>query len=211
MSDMRPSDQPETASWIESFAAAARTATFTPWTSPLGAPANDFKADAPEAPIPVVDPDAIRADSFAHGFEEGRRTAELEIADQRTALARLAESLEALRPEPTDALAVLLAETVERLVRQIVGEVEIDPVLLANRAQAAAALVGEEVEPGKLLVHPDDIALLEGARIAVPIVGDPALTRGTVMVECASGWIEDGPVVRLDRLRTALDRLGAPA
>jgi hypothetical protein len=31
-----------------------------------------------------------------------------------------------------------------------------------------------------------------------------------VKLECASGWIEDGPAVRLERLRLALDRIGAP-
>src|SRR3546814_15532471 len=43
---------------------------------------------------------ATHADSFAQGFDAGRRTAELEFAGERQVIARLAEQLEELRPEP---------------------------------------------------------------------------------------------------------------
>lgn len=201
MSDLRAC---EPTSWIGSLAA-SRMPTFTPWNSDPAPTevANDQEACA-------TDPAAIHAEGFAQGFEQGRRTVELEMAAEREAVARLAESLEMLRPQPSGALAALLAETVERLVRQIVGEVEIDPALLINRAENAAALVGEELEPSKLLVHPDDVAILAAARIPLHVVGDASLERGAVVLECGGGWIEDGPQVRLERLRAALSRIGAP-
>ena len=201
MSDLRAC---EPTSWIGSLAA-SRMPTFTPWNSE---PAP--REGANDQAAPVNDPAAIHAEGFAQGFEQGRRTVELELAAERDALARLAESMEVLRPQPSSALATLLAETVERLVRQIVGEVGIDPALLVNRAENAAALVGEELEPSKLLVHPDDVALLSSARIPLNVVGDPTLERGSIVLECGGGWIEDGPQVRLERLRAALGRIGAP-
>lgn len=214
MSDLGFSGQIEATSWIDSLAASRRAApAFKPWHSPDGRPSPDLAeaaggADAPEA---AIDLGAVRAESFAQGFEEGRRTVELEVAAEREALRKLAEALEALRPEPAGPLAALLAETVDRLVRQIVGEVDVDPELLMRRAETAAALIGEELAPTRLLVHPDDVALLDAARIPVPVVGDASLVRGTVALESAGGWLEDGPAVRLDRLRAALDRLGAPS
>lgn len=215
MSDPRPIPltQPD-APWIGSFTLQAGPTGFTPWKSRLdeqpAACGDDEAAQTEPEEVVEIDPAAIRADSFAQGFEEGRRTVQLEFADERAALAQLAQSLEALRPEPTNALAALLAETVERLVRQIVGSAEIDAVLLQNRAEEAAALIGEEVEPARLLLHPDDIPLLSAARIPVDLAADPSLTRGSIVLECGEGWIEDGPAVRLDRLRAALDRMGAP-
>lgn len=208
MSDFRMADAVESASWIGAFAGSGRVATFTPWASQRPGMAPIEGED--DGPTPVIDPAAIRAEAFAQGFDEGRRTVTLEYAAERAAIARLAEGLEVLRPEPTNALAALLAETVERLVRQVVGEVAIDPQLLIARAEAAAALIGEELEPSKLLVHPDDAPLLAGARIPVEIVADPSLERGAIVLQAATGWVEDGPAVRLDRLRTALAKLGAP-
>ena len=190
---------------LGSFAIQRRAPAFSPWDGDAEQPANDVAAP----PTPDLAP--VEADAFADGFEQGRRTVELELAAEREALARLAESLEALRPEPPAPLALVLAETVERLVRQIVGEVEIDPTTLLTRARAAAALVAEEVEPARLCLHPDDIPLLGEANLPLPIAPDPSLDRGALRVESGAGWIEDGPAVRLDRLRTRLDKLGASA
>jgi flagellar assembly protein FliH len=147
--------------------------------------------------------------AYARGITDGRRTAEIDFAEERQAIARLAEALPALRPEPTLPLAMLLAETVDRLVREIVGEVEIDGLRLLARAKAAAAVIGEATQPARLRVHPDDAALFADAQLDVAIEVDPELPRGSVLIETADGWIEDGPAVRLERLRAELDKVAA--
>ena len=152
----------------------------------------------------------IREEAFALGCEEGRKTVEAEYAAERDALGRLAESLAVLRPEPANALALLLAETVDRLVRQVIGEVEIDANLLLARAKEAAQLVGKDVEPTRLRAHPDDIVYLEAGKLQIPLHPDPSLGRGAIVLETGHGWIEDGPAVRLDRLRAELDKMAAP-
>lgn len=153
--------------------------------------------------------DEGEADAYAQGYADARATIEKEIAAERDAIAQLASALEVLKPEPTGALAMLLAETVDRLVRQVVGEVEIDGMTLLARAREAAELIGKDTEPSKLRAHPDDIALLETAALEIELMADPALARGTLVLETGHGWIEDGPAVRLERLRAELDRMGA--
>ena len=185
---------------VGSFAIWSKPVPFRPWASD-----SDRAMPDEELTDGMV---AAEVDAFAEGFEAGRRTVELELAEEREAIAHLAGALETLRPEPTEPLAALLAETVERLVRQIVGEVEIDPATLMRRADMAARLIGEEVAPSKLRLHPDDVALIDASQLPVPVVADVSLARGSVMLETASGWIEDGPAVRLERLRAALDRMG---
>lgn len=150
-----------------------------------------------------------RQQAYDAGYAEGRKTVEAEFAAERDALVRLAEALEVMRPEPENALAMLLAETVDRLVRQTVGEVEVDASLLLARANAAAKLVARDVEPTCLRAHPDDLAYLEEAALDVDLQGDPSLPRGTIILETGHGWIEDGPAVRLDRLRAELDLMVA--
>ena len=62
----------------------------------------------------------------------------------------------------------------------------------------------------KLRAHPDDIALLEQAGLDVALEAIPSLPRGTIVLETGHGWIEDGPAVRLERLRAELDKMAAP-
>lgn len=165
-----------------------------------------------DTPPMTAEQENLRARSTAYdqGYADARRTVELEYAAERDAMARLAGALEVLRPEPTSALALLLAETVDRLVREVVGEVDIDANRLLARAKAAADLIGENVEPSKLRVHPDDIPYLEPADLQLKLEADPTLERGTLVLETGHGWIEDGPQIRLERLRAALDKTAAP-
>ena len=185
---------------------------FVPWArrfDPMHAPMglDDDEPDDLPVSAPVIDPEAIALDGFARGFEEGRRTVELELAQERTAFQRLAAAMQAAQPEPPAALATLIGETVDRLVRQIVGEAGVDADLLRARAEGAAALVADESRPARMRVNPDDAARLAGADLSLPVMGDAALLPGSVVVECRDGWIEDGPQVALDRLRAELDRL----
>ncbi len=193
---------------LGSFVLSHREAGFRPRNAEAG-----FAADNDEDSLPLTaeqERARLEEEAFAAGHAEGRREAEQDYEAERDALARLAQSLQVLRPEPANALALLLAETVDRLVREVVGEVEIDATLLIARAQQAAALVAKDMEPTRLRAHPDDIVHLERAGLAVPLEADAGLSRGSVVLETGHGWIEDGPAVRLERLRAELDRMGAP-
>ena len=44
----------------------------------------------------------------------------------------------------------------------------------------------------------------------MPVVADPNVGPGTVLLETAQGWVEDGPEARLDQLRAALDQIELP-
>jgi len=158
----------------------------------------------------VANAEALIAQGYADGLNEGHRLAMIELEEERAALQRLASSLECLNPEGSDGLAAMLANSVKRLVTQIVGEVEINADTLLERTQAVAAMIAEETAPSRLRLHPTDVVRLKGANIAVELVGDPLLAPGTIVLDTGTGWVEDGPHVRLEKLRTQLDRLGAP-
>ncbi len=208
MSD-RGAFDPEGAFLARSFADPA-TSQFVAWDTPLGCSVRARPEEAPAEPAaPAVDIEALTTQAFADGFEQGCRTVDAEVAGEREALATLLESLGALKPQSTDALAELLAATVERLVHQIVGEVGINPITLVQRAEAAARLIGEEVDASRLLVNPEDLPLFARTRVPVEVVGDAAIERGALRLEWGKGWIEDGPAVRLERLRAQLDGLAA--
>lgn len=186
----------------------AGTTGFSAWGS---APAEPEQVeDVAEQAAHDSGAESLIQQGYALGLAEGRRMAEATLAEERAALARLVEGLEALQPEPPQQLASLLAASVRRLVAQIVGEVEINEETLTERTQAVAALIVEDAAPSRLRVHPDDAGRLAGARLDLEIAADPTLAPGSILLETSAGWIEDGPAVRLEKLRTALDRMGAP-
>lgn len=192
------------------FAAAAEPR-FVPWTDKYADPfvRSDSVVETGEE-VALVDTVRLQAEAFSEGFNEGRRTVEMEVAAERQAIARLAEALEQYRPEPSQLLAEMLAETVDRLVRQIVGEVVIDRAMLETRVDHVAAIIADSAAPARMRLHPDDLDRLGGARMDLDLVADPALLPGSVIVETASGWIEDGPEVGIEKLRQALERMSVP-
>jgi flagellar assembly protein FliH len=143
-------------------------------------------------------------DDYGLGFENGRRASEEAFSVERTALLSLLEKANALRPEPSEELALLIGETVYRLVSDIVGQVEVDRDCLARRASAAAAIVAECDNARTLCVNPEDIKLLDGLETSLTIVGDPSLPRGDLRIDCSAGWIEHGTSLYLEALRSEL-------
>ena len=153
----------------------------------------------------------VGVDSYTQGFDEGRRAAEDGFATERTALLRLVESVGALQPEASEELAMLIGETVYRLVTDIVGQVEIDSDCLSRRATAAAGLIAECDNARTLCVNLDDLPLLDGLHTSLTLEGDPSLARGDVRIDCSAGWIEQGTSLYLDALRSELGLTDAVA
>ncbi|APL95285.1 flagellar biosynthesis protein [Sphingobium indicum] len=179
---------------------------FTPMHAPSGQAMHDS--------VPETEEDLLeqaRMEAFAMGFDEGSRVTAEANATDADARRRLAEALELLTPAPSGMLSTMLSATVVRLVEQIVGEVEIDIERLLQRCDSVAAFIEENDEKGALHLHPDDIELLEGESIGVKLVPDGAMQRGCVRLETADGWVEDGPDVRLSRLRALLDDMEGKA
>jgi flagellar assembly protein FliH len=202
MSRLWREERAQGASSLGSFVIRRGAEPFRPWGSDSPAENDSGFSSEDEA-------GARESQAFARGVAEGRRTVEAELRAEREALLQLARDLPGLKPEPTLPLALMLAETIDRMVREIVGEVEIDGLRLLTRAKAAAALIGEVSQPARLRVHPADVALFAEAELDIAVEADPQLARGTVLLETAEGWIEDGPAVRLDRLRAELDKMAA--
>ena len=191
---------------------ASGPAPFVAWGQALRqafqAPQDDL--DLPEIePEPQIDIEAIRAEAMAQGFAAGIEAGRREANDEKVALRVLASNLESLKAEPTLGLGMMIAATVERLLHQVVGEVEVCRETLMDRAQAAAALIGDETRPAVLKLNPADLARFEGAELPVAAEADPTLSPGELRLETANGSIEDSPGLRLERLRTALDRIAA--
>ena len=143
-------------------------------------------------------------DDFAMGFAEGQRLAQELFAAERQQLLDLIRNAEALQSEPSEEVAVLIANAVERLLTQLAGQSVPDRAWLEAQVSRAVELIQETDAKRRLRLHPDDAALLVDAQINCEIIVDPDLRRGEIRVECSSGWVEHGIPVNLARLRTEL-------
>jgi flagellar assembly protein FliH len=227
MSDLWHPELLHGATRVDAWARPTSTGAFTPWSEAehpnrRAADRSGFRARHAGAPRqqPVAEPEieiepepdieAIQAEAFAAGFQQGRETTAMELMGERKAVADLIRAAKALQPEAAGPLAAVLAETVARLVRQVVGETVIDTETLHERALSIAEMVGAESGPARLRMHPDDIARLDGHDLPVALAPDHHLAHGAMVLETGEGWIEDGPEVRLAKLRAQLDAMGLP-
>lgn len=153
----------------------------------------------PAAPLPdPAEPEDPLGQAFAEGFAAGAAAAseEAEAARQReaTAFEALSLSFARLDADMAEALRERLTDTVMVLCEQTLVPFALDPEALARRVERAVAMFARADDERVIRLHPDDLALVAPALAAEwKVVPDPALQRGALRVETASGGVEDGP------------------
>lgn len=147
---------------------------------------------------------APQDDPYARGLADGQQMAEAAFAVERRRLQAMIAAAEALQPEPSDELSMLIGETVEMLVTQIVGAAAIDRELLNARAKQAADLVAECDAARTIWLNPEDVDLFDHNTLGLDIMTDPKAERGSIRIDCSAGWIEHGTALYLEQLRAEL-------
>lgn len=173
------------------------SAAFSPWTV-LGGQGDNSAETAPD--------DAL--DAYAEGFAAGHAAAlaeQVDVASADTdALAAMADALGQMAAIHATATPQSLASALSRLLVTIVGEVDIPPATLQYRAANLLAAVEATGTPTALLCHPADAAIIGPVLAAIPVQPDPAMTRGSLRLATASGWIEDSIADRLAHIDAML-------
>jgi flagellar assembly protein FliH len=152
---------------------------------------------------------APSADLYAFGFEDGQQAACTAFEIERAALMKLIASADALQNEPSEELAVLIGEAVERIVSEIIGNAPIDRDWLNTHARRAADMIAECDGARTMWVHPDDLPLIDSNLISLTLMADPEAERGSIRIDCSASWIEHGTALYLQELRSELG-LGGP-
>jgi len=156
--------------------------------------------------IEEIDPvEQAAQEAFVQGFQEGDRLAREAMEQDNAARTELAAAIQLLAQSGEGTLATMLSHAVVRLVTQIIGEVPIDAHVLTERCEAVAACIDDDDARTVLQVSPADLPLLEMEQIGVALAANPDLPRGSVRLATTDGWVEDGPDVRLDRLKALMD------
>lgn len=143
-------------------------------------------------------------DEFERGLAEGQLLAETAFAEERRRLQALVAAANALQPVEPETVRKLICETVDRLVREIVGVTPVDIELLRKQVDEAVTFAGPIAVDAILKLSPDDAMLFEGAELGLPFVADMRVMRGTLRLESPSGTVEHGRMVQLEALRQQL-------
>lgn len=172
---------------------------FIPLVDTMAGAADSFQPWIGPGFIPERAP-AARIDEYARGLAEGQQLAETAFAQERECLQQLVAAAQALQPAEPGTIRDLIAITVDRLVREIIGASPVDPDMLRSQIDAAIAFAGP-IDPGATLrLCPADLALLEGVPLPIAALADPALPPGTLCLDTARGMIEHGRGPALDAI-----------
>lgn len=162
--------------------------------------ARDPRFLALPAPVEIIDePEADRVEeAFTRGFAEGARQAGLAAAEAQRERDRHSAAIElAFARFDDDSAAALrerLRETVIALCEATVLPLVLDPVGLAARIERAGAMLRRAQDERRVLLHPDDLALVRHRLPPEMILeGDLSVERGGLRIETPDGGIEDGP------------------
>lgn len=201
--DMTPEPPPAPDAKPKHFAPADREADPTEGWDPF---------DTTQQTSGFVDPIAT---AKAAGYEEGVTEALAQVAANadrdRALIDTLVAAINDDRRIDRDRLAGHLRQTVMQLVRQMVGEAEIDGDLLNRRVALAAGLLADDAESAVLRLNPEDMKLVEGHLPEnIFAAGDASVERGHFVLESSATIVEDGPDLWLDQLALAIDRAALP-
>ncbi|MEM8723975.1 MAG: FliH/SctL family protein [Pseudomonadota bacterium] len=189
--------------WIEQVGALERAQ--PDWIAALGGregfqPGSPF-ATAHRSPPVETSPlpaepqqtDAI-ARAFAEGEAAGRAAAEADAKAEMERQRELRLTFRAFDQAALDSLASELSETVVALCEQVLEASALDRDGLIERCQWAARRIGSGASQATLHLHPEDIAMLGNDALADwEVRADPAMLRGSLLLESPDGAVRDGP------------------
>ena len=169
----------------------ARDQRFTPSLADETAPA----PSSPPAPDAAPDPVSMALEQgYEAGLAEARAEAELAAAEAQAAQARFALSFEKLDADLAEGLRQKLHATVGALCEETLRPLALDQGALARRVERAVAMFVRADDDRVIRLNPEDLALVAPQLPADwTFLADPALERGALRVETASGGVEDGP------------------
>lgn len=162
-----------------------------PRFSPLYVVASAGETEEEPEPDPVEE-------AYRRGLAEGAARAEAQAREEERErdAQRAAIELAFARFDAQSAAALRerLRLTVLTLCESAVLPLALDEEGLITRIGKATAMLQRAQDERRVLLHPQDLALVEGKLPAdLVAVADPSVERGALRIETEDGGIEDGP------------------
>ncbi len=191
---------------------------FAAWSRQLGsgdAAANGFaryaEPDPADAAAPQERPPSGDAEIFDIAYKKGWEDCEAALAEEKAvnddACQRLTDALQHITTLQSAGSYEFILQAVEQLFERCAAATAPERETLQAWAQLLASYVDQDQKSASLLLHPDDLELIDKKSIGLPLLADDRLPRGNLRLSHAGGWIEKGSAVVLDELRNLIDEI----
>ncbi|HEY9090358.1 hypothetical protein [Parasphingorhabdus sp.] len=199
-----PVEQKEFSAWFGNLSADAGPAAghqFQSFDKPAAAP-------APAMPAEDLEPDIFEV-AYRKGWEDGQAAlAEEQAADNQAAIV-LADAIRHVNDLYSTGSFSLILNAIESLFRRCSELAMPDPLLLEAWAVQLADRIDQDQKGASLILHPDDLKLIDQNLCKLPLRADPTLLRGNLKLSHAGGWIERGSETVLEELRALIDEFSS--
>ncbi|WAC23183.1 FliH/SctL family protein [Blastomonas sp. SL216] len=152
-------------------------------------------------------PEEMLVQAYDQGVADGIAQAQAEMQASDGATQALAQAIVALRPQLSQGLCAMLLHAMKQMLERSSGFAEPDAAVLEKHCRSLATLVTRDMRGSTLHLHPDDLKLLGDAECGLVLTPDASIRRGTVSLNHADGWIEQGTQPMLDALQGLIDDL----
>ncbi len=144
-------------------------------------------------------------DIFEAAYRKGWEDGQAALAVDEEAAGSLADAIRYLNDLYSTGSFSLVLNAIESLFHRCSELAVPDPVLLQAWATQLADKIDQDQKGATLILHPDDLELIDQDMCKLPLRADPSMLRGNVKLSHAGGWIEKGSEVVLDELRGLID------
>ncbi len=159
----------------------------------------------PESTDQMVASDSQDEDIFEAAYRKGWEDGQAALAANDQAVATLADAIRYLNDLYSTGSFALILNAIESLFRRCSELAVPDQVLLEAWVTQLADKIDQDQKGASLVLHPDDLALIDQDVCKLPLRADPTMLRGNLKLSHAGGWIEKGSEVVLDELRGLID------
>lgn len=156
--------------------------------------------DAPSAEEQLIQ-------AYEQGIADGIAQAQAEQQASDAAAMALAQAITALRPQLSQSLCSMLLHAMKAMLERSVGFSAPDAAVLERHVATLAGMVTRDMHGSTLHLHPEDLKLLGDVECGLVLTPDASVPRGTVSLNHADGWIEQGTQPMLDALQGLIDDL----
>lgn len=191
---------------------------FSSWASGFGGPDGQTKPSfgtfggaeepAADAPTPTDDEDIFDL-AYRKGWEDGQAAHAQDQVMGELAATQLAGAISHLDDLYSTGSFEFILSAIEALFRRCSELAVPDGKLLQDWAMQLADLIDEDQKGAILVLHPEDIPLINAETCPIPMRADIAMLRGNLRLRHSGGWIEKGSEVVLDELQSLIDEFHA--
>lgn len=173
-------------------------------------PSNQFNSFSHEA-APKTGADLQQQDAdifdvaYKKGWEDGQAAIADEQADNGDAAETLCKAIGRLNDLYSRESFQFILQAIESLFRRCAELAVPDQKLLQIWATQLAETIDQDQKGATLMLHPDDLALIDQESCKIPLAADDTMMRGNLKLSHSGGWIEKGSEVVLDELRSLID------